>query len=65
MNCRDCNSNNLLFYFSSKGQLGVNGNYDFYICKDCKNLNLKANFKLNEILKFYDENYPLFDIKRN
>jgi len=64
MNCRDCNSNNLLFYFSSKGQLGVNGNYDFYICKDCKNLNLKANFKLNEILKFYDENYPLFDIKR-
>ncbi|MEO0152073.1 MAG: class I SAM-dependent methyltransferase [candidate division WOR-3 bacterium] len=64
MNCRACNSNNLLFYFSSKGQLGVNGNYDFYICKDCKSLNLKANFKLEEILNFYNENYPLFDIKK-
>ncbi|MCX7947162.1 MAG: class I SAM-dependent methyltransferase [candidate division WOR-3 bacterium] len=64
MNCRACNSKNLDFYITSKSQLIELGNFNFYICKDCKSLNLEANFSIEELKMLYSKDYPLFDMRR-
>lgn len=64
MNCRACSSENLSFYITSKSQLIELGNFNFYICNDCKSLNLDAKFFIEELKMLYNQDYPLFDIKK-